>query len=97
MSELSEIDAALDAAGCPTGNEHEVYDQVHRIAGLHKTRDFAWKQMDELRDKLKVATDALTECATPKGAFRQDPLEHAKNIIEETARIAQEALTKLKS
>lgn len=52
---LAEAMSALDAAGCPIGNEHKTYSIVERIAGLHKTRDYAWKQMDEGRVRLAEA------------------------------------------
>lgn len=52
MSELSEIDAALNAAGCPIGNEHKTYSKVERIAGLRVALDYAWRQLDELRKEL---------------------------------------------
>lgn len=62
---LAEAMSALDAAGCPIGNEHKTYSIVERIAGLHKTRDYAWKQMDEGRAWLAEATEII-KLAVPK-------------------------------
>lgn len=80
-AKLSEIMAALDAAGCPTGNEHKVYDAVERIAGLHKTRDYAWRQLDTER--------AAREQAEKRIAFLEEALLANRTRAEQAeARLA---------
>lgn len=62
---LEEVLSALNAAGCPAGNEHKTYSIVERIAWLHKTGDYAWKQMDEGRANLEALRQQVsmdTEC-----------------------------------
>lgn len=46
-------------------------------------------------EKLKICIEALTELVTPSGAFDMDNYKHAQNTIEETSRIATEALKKI--
>lgn len=48
---LKDADEALNKAGCPTGNEHGEYSLAERITGMAKGRDYAWRQLDELRKK----------------------------------------------
>lgn len=59
QAQLSEVMAALDTAGCPIGNEHKTYDAVERIAGLHKTKDYAWRQMDEARERVRLLQEQI--------------------------------------
>jgi len=47
----------------------------------------------DVEEKLKIAMDALKQCANPAGAYDMDRLRHAENTIRDTANIAKEALT----
>lgn len=46
-------------------------------------------------EKLKISIKALREISEPKGRYSRDPLQFARNTIEDLIGIAKEALEKL--
>ena len=53
--------------------------------------------MNELTDakKLRIAIEALKQCANPAGAYDLDKLTYAENCIRDTGKIAKIALNKI--
>jgi len=48
---LEEIGKLLDKAGIPTGNEHESYNVFERIKRLVISKEYAYRKLDEEREK----------------------------------------------
>lgn len=46
---------------------------------------------------LEIAIEALQQIELPEGAYSQDPLTHAENVIANVADIAHEALLKIRN
>ncbi len=46
-------------------------------------------------EKLKIAIEALKECAIPTGAYNQDRLKHAENCLDAVSEAAKKALEEI--